>query len=154
MPEFVPFRFEVHLYNADENQMLCQGVFSEVSGLEMTMEPKVITEGGRNWGEVQRAGLTRFSPVVLKRGVTEMNDLWSWFDATTRGSNYGYRLSGEIRVLGRTLDTEGNRETLMIWKLAGVLPTKFKGPDLSSVANQVAIEELQLVHEGLTLERP
>jgi phage tail-like protein len=43
---------------------------------------------------------------------------------------------------------------IMKWKLTGVLPTRFKGPDLSSTADQVAIEELHLVHEGLELERP
>ena len=42
----------------------------------------------------------------------------------------------------------------MTWKLVGVLPTKFKGPDLSATSNQVAIEELHLVHEGLELVRP
>jgi phage tail-like protein len=42
----------------------------------------------------------------------------------------------------------------MVWTLTGVLPTKFKGPDLSANASQVAIEELHLVHEGLELQRP
>jgi phage tail-like protein len=155
MPEFVPFNFQVHLYNESNNQMLCQGLFSEVQGLEVTMEPRAIQVGGRNWGEVQRIGLTKFSPIVLKRGVTELNDLWSWFDATTRGNNYGYRLQGEIRVLDPKVPQQGQeRETLIIWRLSGVMPTRFKGPDLSSVANQVAIEEITLVHEGLTMERP
>jgi phage tail-like protein len=155
MPEFVPFAFKVHLFNESNNEMLCQGLFSEVQGLEVTMEPRAIQVGGQNWGEVQRAGMTKFSPIVLKRGVTELNDLWSWFDATTRGSNYGYRLQGEIHVLNPKIPEAGaERESLIIWRLSGVLPTRFKGPDLSSVANQVAIEELTLVHEGLTMERP
>ena len=34
MPEFVPFNFKVHLYNESNNQMLCQGLFSEVQGLD------------------------------------------------------------------------------------------------------------------------
>jgi phage tail-like protein len=153
MFEFIPFRFEVNLYEKSQQKMLCRGLFSEVSGLEITMEPRVIVEGGRNWGETQRVGVTKFSPVVLKRGVTDLNDLWSWFDATTRGANYGYRLRGEIKVFGSEMD--GSKpKTVLIWKLANVLPTKFKGADLSSVANQVAIEEVHLVHESLTLERP
>jgi len=154
MPEFIPFRFLVNLYDESRQTMLCSGLFSEVSGLEMTMEPKVITEGGRNWGEIQRAGVTKFSPVVLKRGVTDINDLWSWFDATTRGANYGYRLSGEIKVFGSEMEAPNQPKTVMVWRLAGVLPTKFKGADLSSVANQIAIEEVHLVHESLMLERP
>jgi phage tail-like protein len=156
MPEFVPFRFEVKLYADGEQDVLCSGHFSEVSGLELTMEPKAIAEGGRNWGELQRTGPTKFSPVVLKRGVTDLNHLWSWFDASTRGANYGYRLTGTIEVYdrGRGVPSgEDGPRPVMIWQLEGVLPTRFKGPDLSSTANQVAIEELHLVHEGLTLRR-
>ncbi len=160
---FVPFRFKVRLYNSDRSQLLCGGEFSEASGFELTMEPKTIAEGGRNWGELQRSGPTRFSPIVLKRGVTTVNDLWSWFDVVTRKANYGYRLLGEIEVLGNPTTTvvkgkpgvqSVTDNSIMTWKLTGVLPTKFKGPDLSSVASQVAIEELHLVHEGLELVRP
>lgn len=163
MSEFVPFRFRVSLFSADRNQLLCSGEFSEASGFEVTMEPKVINEGGRNWGELQRSGPAKFSPIVLRRGVTTINDLWAWFDITTRKANYGYRLSGEIEVLGNPTAAvaEGQHgvqsiteNVIMKWKLTGVLPVKFKGPDLSSTADQVAIEELHLVHEGLELERP
>ena len=153
MAEFIPFRFEVNLYDENDNTLLCRGLFSEVQGLELTMEPRAIQVGGQNWGEVQRVGLTKFSPVVLKRGVTELNDLWSWFDVTTRGANYGFRLQGEILVKGSTLDAEGEAETVMTWHLGSVLPTRFKGPDLASTASQVAIEEVTLVHESLTLSR-
>lgn len=153
MSEFVPFRFKVNLYNSASNQLLCSGQFSEVTGFELTMEPKTLQEGGRNWGELQRSGITKFAPMVLKRGVTSVNDLWSWFDASTRGSNYGYRLHGEIIVLGNPIN--GKQENpVMTWRLEGVMATKFKGPDLNSTANQVAIEEIHLVHEGLELERP
>lgn len=162
MSEFVPFRFRVSLFASNRSEVLCGGYFSEVTGLEVTMEPKVIAEGGRNWGAFQRSGQTKFAPVVLKRGVTSIDDLWEWFDVTTRGANYGYRLTGEIEVLGNPtvqIDQQGKitsvtDNTVMVWKLAQVLPAKFKGPDLSATASQVAIEEVQLVHEGLTLERP
>lgn len=157
--EFIPFRFEVTL-SAEGGPVLCAGAFSEVSGLEVTMEPKTIQEGGRNWGEVQRSGPTKFATVILKRGVTRVNDLWSWFDAVTRGGNYGYRMTGAIAVKGNppvSLEAQPGDPVepvvVMTWRLANVLPVKFKGPDLSATANQVAVEELHLVHEGLTLDR-
>jgi phage tail-like protein len=84
--------------------------------------------------------------------VTKINDLWLWFDAVTRGQNYGYRLHGTIKVMGGEVDTSGNAKPVMTWKLDGVLPTRFKGADLSSTASQVAIEEITLIHESLTLE--
>ncbi len=155
---FVPFRFNVALYAQDRDEIVCQGAFSEVSGLELTMEPKVIKEGGRNWGDVQRSGPTTFAPIVLRRGVTTSGDLWSWFDVTTRGANYGYRMNGEIEVFGNPSTAEpggaAQPNPTMTWKLTDVLPTKFKGPDLSSTATQVAIEEVTLVVEGLELVRP
>jgi len=155
LSEFVPFRFKVSLYRSDSNELLCAGSFSEVTGFELTMEPRVIKEGGLNWGEHQRSGPTKFAPIILKRGVTSVNDLWTWFDITTRQASYGYRLTGEITVLGNpTAGQTAADNAVMVWKLTGVLPTKFKGPDLNATASQVAIEELQLVHEGLELQRP
>lgn len=147
--EFIAFRFRVALFSG-EGELLCEGAFSEVTGLEASMSPKALKEGGRNWGEVQLSGPTTFAPVVLKRGVTRCPDLWSWFDATTRQANYALRYTGRIEVLD---PAEPDRPALT-WTLTNALPTKFKGPDLSGTANQVAVEELHLVHEGLVLERP
>lgn len=161
MSEFVPFRFRVNLFSEEQGAPLCGGSFSEVTGFELSMEPRAIREGGRNWGEHQRSGPTKFAPLVLRRGVTTLDDLWQWFAITTRGANYGYRLLGEILVLGNPSATVGqgalqsvSDNPVMVWKLFGVLPTRFKGPDLSSTASQVAIEEITLVHEGIELERP
>jgi phage tail-like protein len=163
MSEFVPFRFHVNLYHTNVNQLLCSAQFSEVSGFELTMEPKTITEGGRNWGELQRTGQTKFAPMVLKRGITDVKHLWQWFDACTQGSSYGYRLHGEIIVFGNPTTeiiqatnttpakVKATEQEVLKWRLEGVLPTKFKGPDLTSNASQVAIEEVHLVHEGLQL---
>lgn len=152
LSEFIPFRFRVGFY-ADENAqtLICQGAFSEVSGLEASMSPKSLKEGGRNWGEVQLAGPTTFSALVLKRGFTEVGDLWSWFDTVTRQANYALRYTGLIEVFHPATGFDGKAD--FQWRIHQLLPTKFKGPDLSATASQVAIEELHLVHEGLELER-
>jgi phage tail-like protein len=145
---FVPFRFTVSLLQG--GTVVCSGAFSEVTGLELTMTPKKLSEGGRNFGEVQLAGPTAFGTIVLKRGVTSVADLWTWFDAVTNQANYGYRLDGEIQVGGPAV----NSSPVFTWKLKRVMPIKFKGPDLSAAGGtQVAIEELHLVCEELTLER-
>src|SRR5262245_38921122 len=70
---------------------ICRGAFSEVSGLEATMEPKAIKEGGRNYGVNQRAGPVTFATVVLKRGIatvapdrkTTVRDAWCWWSLFT-----------------------------------------------------------------------
>ena len=55
------------------------GAFSEVSGLEATMEHKVIKEGGRNYGPALRIGQVSFATVILKRGIVEVDNLWNWW---------------------------------------------------------------------------
>lgn len=55
------------------------GAFSEVSGLEATMEHKVIKEGGNNYGPRLRVGPVSFATVILKRGIVEADNLWAWW---------------------------------------------------------------------------
>lgn len=126
---------------------LCEGAFSEVTGLEASMEPKTIKEGGVNYGAHQRAGQVTFSTVVLKRGVTAARDLWRWWSVFSGGA-FAHRLTVRI-TMG---DVSG--QPVMTWRLERAMPVKFKAADFNAKATEVGIEELHLVHEGLSLERP
>jgi phage tail-like protein len=134
---------------------LCAGAFSECSGLEATMEPKVINEGGRNYGANQRSGRVTFSTVILRRGLTNSRDLWRWFELLTNRHAYSYRLSAEIKVFGPSAVSSAADETaepVLTWRLARALPIKFRTADLNArSAAEVGVEELHLAHEGLTL---
>jgi phage tail-like protein len=127
---------------------LCRGAFAECSGLEATMEPKVIREGGRNYGAAQRAGQVTFATVILRRGLTDSRHLWQWFEFVNQQGRYAYRLTATITLLGR------EEMPLLRWTLANALPVKFKAPDLNAMAGEVGIEELHLAHEGLYVEKP
>ncbi len=128
---------------------LCAGSFSEITGLEATMQPKSIPEGGKNYGVHQRVGPVDFGTVVLKRGMTKSRDAWRWFELVNVKASSSYRLT----VLIQMFDVE-NRPVLK-WKLVRALPVKFKMADLAATrSNEIAIEELHLVHEGLELESP
>lgn len=128
---------------------MCSGAFAECSGIEATMEPKVIKEGGRNYGDAQRAGKVTFSTVVLKRGLTSNQDLYRWFELVNKGAASAYRLSATLTVLG---PEQGSVQWM--WELRHCMPVKFKAPDLNASSSQIAIEELHLVHEGLSLLDP
>ena len=148
------FRFQVDfkeqmLTNETEGGevLLCSGAFSECSGLEVTMEPKVIKEGGRNWGAAQRMGAVSFGTVVLKRGLTDTADLWAWFSLVGEGA-YAKRLNVSITMF----DQAG--KGVFAWTLLKAMPIKFKAPDFNATQNEVAIEELHLVHEGLGRAAP
>ncbi len=141
------FRFRIALFATSENEQLCAGQFSEVSGIEATMEPKTIREGGRNWGQVQRVGLTSFATVILRRGMTTNRDLWKWFSLVNQQGGSALRLTARLAVLDEDA-------AAITWVMDHALPVKFKAADLNATATQVAIEELQFVHQGLRLETP
>lgn len=152
-PSLIPlhvFRFLVEfrtdsLVDGDQNDLfdVCQGAFSECTGLEATMEPKRIKEGGRNYGEAQRAGGITFATVVLKRGISTNRNLWQVFNAIASGM-YAPRMQVTITLL------DGDGASIMGWQLDRAMPVKFKFADLSAKGTEVGIEELHLVHEGLS----
>ncbi|TVQ32929.1 MAG: phage tail protein [Geminicoccaceae bacterium] len=147
------YRVDFHRTTLDDAtsgaaEPLCRGRFSEVSGIEATMEPLAITEGGRNWGQVQRAGPTTFATLILKRGMTDDRALWTWFHGVAAGA-FAYRLNARVVVLspGAAPDDGG----VLRFEFANCLPVRFKAADLSATSSEIGIEELHLQHEGLTL---
>jgi len=127
-------------------QDVAGGAFAECTGLEATMEPKVIKEGGLNYGTHQRVGNVSFATVILRRGMTANSNLWDWFQQVTLRGAFTYRMDVQIRHL----DLEG-RTALRTWHLDRALPVKFKSSDLNAKGAEIAVEELHLVHEGLEL---
>jgi phage tail-like protein len=126
---------------------LCSGAFAECSGLEATMEPKVIKVGGDNYGPAQRVGPVTFATVVLKRGMTTTRDLWNWFQMVAGGA-YSVRLDARITM------QSADARPVLTWVLERALPVKFKAADLNARGTEIGIEELHLAHERLRLERP
>ena len=122
---------------------VCQGAFAECTGLEATMEPKVIKEGGGNYGAAQRAGPITFATVVLKRGISTNRNLWQIFNAASSGL-FAPRLQVTITVL------DMQSAPAIAWQLDRALPIKFKFADLNAKGTEVGIEELHLAHEGLS----
>lgn len=148
------FRFKVECKEAPIGEAvgsaanLMDGYFSEVSGLDATMEPKTIQVGGMNYGVVQRPGRVTFSTVILRRGITTRRHLWQWFELVNVTAAYKYRLQVTI-----TLQNNAGEPQLK-WILDRALPVRFKSPDLNAMTGtEVGIEELHLAHEGLRYEQ-
>jgi phage tail-like protein len=151
MPAF-NFHVGASLAGVNKGKLICLGSFAEVSGLEATMEPKVIKVGGRNYGAIQRAGPVSFATVVLRRGVSETRDLWAWW-ALFSGGNGSVKVGSlAANRTNVTVSMIRGRKAVLTWKLENAMPVKFKAGDLNARGTEVAIEELHLVHEGLTLE--
>ncbi|HYR91446.1 MAG TPA: phage tail protein [Terriglobia bacterium] len=156
---FPLFRFHVQFRRRTGDLIeLVHGAFSECTGLEATMEPKVIKAGGSNYGAFQRPGPVTFATVILKRGITSSRDLWKWFSHVNERDKYAFRLDVEILVFGEVnlppenLKPAASPTPQLTVKLFRALPVKFKCGDLNARATEVGIEELHLAHEGLTFE--
>ncbi len=124
--------------------------FSEVSGLEATMEPKAIRQGGQYYGEVQRVGQVTFATVILKRGITSASHVWTWFNTLAGGSS-ALRLTAELTHFETYMEAKNKpkKTARYRWKMTDALPVKFKAATYSAMATDVGIEELHFVHQGL-----
>lgn len=148
------FKFHVDFFNdaltknpSHGQFQVCSGAFAECTGLEATMEPKTIKEGGRNYGAAQRAGGTTFATVVLKRGISLNQNLYQILNTMATG-NFAPRMQVTINVF----DIDGT--ATMAWTLVRAMPVKYKFADLNSKNGEIGIEELHLVHEGLWSDSP
>jgi phage tail-like protein len=149
---FSAYNFSVEIDVPGISATLCEAAFSECDGLEMTMDVKTIREGGNNTRQIRLAGAVSYGQVTLKRGMTASFDLWDWFDAqqhaTPRQLRSDYR--GEVKIVLLSPDRQEQARFL----LKKCLLTKLKAPALNAKDGVVAIEEMQLTYESLTLQRP
>lgn len=148
------FKFQVDFFTdsltddtSHEQFPVCSGAFAECTGLEGTMETKVIKEGGRNYGVAQRAGGTAFATVVLKRGISANRNLFQIFNTLATGT-----FAPRMQVTINLFDTDGN--AVLAWTLVRAMPVKYKFSDFNAKSGEIGIEELHLAHEGLWSDSP
>ncbi|GAC1393800.1 MAG: hypothetical protein NVSMB38_23470 [Ktedonobacteraceae bacterium] len=145
---YTAFSFEVELTldspTSGAKSPICKCAFSECDGLEMTMEPKAVREGGNNQEHIHLMGPISYGQLTLKRGMTDNLDLWNWFAAVGRT---GRRSTAQGKVT--ISDAAGKQRITFILK--NCLPVKLRGPSLNAKDGQIAIEEMQLVYAQLTL---
>ena len=144
---FTAFNFSVEINKSGDKDILCAAAFSDSDGLEITMDVKTIREGGNNGKQIRFTGPFNYGQVTLKRGMTTNFDLWDWVNETL--TNPSLRADAQIVLLGADHKTER-----VGFVLSRCLPTKIKAPALNAKDGMVAIEELQLTYESLTLNKP
>jgi len=142
---FTTFNFRIELSYGKGGKPICDAEFSECDGLELTLEPKTIREGGNNSRPIHLAGPVSYGQLTLKRGMTTDFGLWEWFEAVQKTDGHGIRASGEIAYKAADGATDQVR-----FSLTGCLPVKLKAPGLNAKDGQVAIEEMQVAYECLS----
>ena len=140
--------------------------FSEVQGLEAETEIEEYREGGMN-GFVHRLpkGI-RHPRIVLRKGLTSSPELWEWYNESAQGATVRRRKSGSI-ILYKSSYKEGDsrwngkadqwRGTLndsiefCRWNFFDAYPVKWVGPSMNALSSDMAIETVELVHNGIKL---
>jgi phage tail-like protein len=119
------------------------GGFSEVSALTAETEVEEYREGGVNGYVHQLPKGTKFSPIVLKRGVTTSTQLWDWYTKVIHGNIE--RKDGSIVLVNM------DNEEVARWNFFGAYPVKWIGPELNASRGEVAVETVELVYRELKL---
>lgn len=120
--------------------------FAEVSGLDVDVQPIEYRHGDSSvFSAIKMPGLKKVGNVTMKRGVfiTSDNKFWEGFNQIKMNT------IKRVPVTISLLDDEG--KPIMVWTLTNAWPTKVTGTDLKSEGSEVAIESIEVAHEGLTI---
>ena len=134
---FVNFNFLVEIDG------ITRAAFHEVGGLDSSVEVIEHREGGQNITTMKLPGQVKYSAISLKWGMSDDTDLYLWHRQWVDGDPAALRKNGSIVLL----DRQGQEKAR--WNFFNAWPTKWTGPSFSAEANDIAIESLELAHEGL-----
>ncbi|WP_317932317.1 phage tail protein [Halioxenophilus sp. WMMB6] len=120
--------------------------FSEISGLTQEVQAIEYREGASpEYSPIKMPGLRKYSNITLKRGVVKKdNEFFSWL-STVKLNQIERR-----DIVIKLLDEE--HAPVMVWKVVNAFPVKVEGPQLKATGNEVAIEAIELAHEGLQVQ--
>jgi phage tail-like protein len=139
MNPFKNFRFRVEIDN------ITSAAFSEATIADSTTDAIEYREGNDPLHVRKLSGLTKYGNITLKRGVTDSMELYNWKRAIEESGAEG---SGARRSVSITnVDDEGNDKAR--WEITNAWPTKYDPSDMNAKGNEVVIEVLELVHEGI-----
>ena len=123
------------------------GAFTEVSGLSVQIDVEEVAEGGQNQFVHKLPGRMKWPNLVLKRGITNSDNLFDWFRLSS-----GEGFAGEGNVLKHRngavslVDTRGH--DLRVWRFTSAYPVKWSEPRFSAGSRDLAVEELEVCHHG------
>ena len=120
--------------------------FTEVTGLEVNTEVIEYRDGAsREYAKIKMPGMQKFGNITLKRGVFKSdNEYFDWWN--THALNTIERRDITISLLNES------HEPVVVWKIKNAWPVKVQSTDLKGDGNEVAIETIEVAHEGLTIQ--
>ncbi len=120
--------------------------FTEVSGLDVETEVIEYRHGASpEYHKTKMPGMRKYSNITLKRGTFQGdNEFFEWFNTVSLNTI-------ERRDLTLSLLNESH-EPVIVWKIKNAFPIKVQSTDLKADGNEVAIETMELAHEGLVMQ--
>lgn len=133
------FRFKLEIDGLEA------GGFSEVSGFDATIEPIEYREGSMAAETpLKVAGLRKYGNITLKKGYVTGQVLYGWL---AKG------LTGAVERKTVTVSVLDEAQAVVAsWQIISAWPTKYTAPDFNATSNEVAMESLELAHEGMTMK--
>jgi phage tail-like protein len=143
------FRFKVRWENLSKETEIG---FTEVTGLDYQVDLIEYSDGINILSKRKLAGRPKFSNVILKRGVFKgLRDFYDWMDGGENAKDTSLvKRKNYRRTVTITLMDEAAVE-VVTWNLSNAFPLNIKFSDLKADGNEVAIETIELVHEGLAV---
>jgi phage tail-like protein len=136
--------FTVNIQGILEDGRSVRASFAEVSGLDVEVTPIEYRNGSEDITVRKIPGLKKFTNIVLKRGITGDLTLWQWMKTALDGQVQ--RANGTIVLL------DDSRQEVLRWSFRRGWPCKLSGPVLRAKGNEIAIETLEICHEGLEID--
>lgn len=122
---------------------IVQAGFSEVTVPESSQEPIEYREGNNSPTMRKIPGMIKYGNVVLKWGTTDSMELYAWRKAVEEGQSSSARRNMAVIVLNELGDSTAR------WEFREAWPTKYDAADLKASGSDIAIETLEIAHEGM-----
>lgn len=126
-----------------EIQGIVRAAFHEASGFDSAIDVIEHREGGDNITTRKLPGMVKYSNISLKWGMTDDHELYDWHRQWASGAPEAARRSGSVILT----DRQGQEQ--IRWNFKDAWPAKWVGPSFSAEGSDLAIESLELAHEGL-----
>jgi phage tail-like protein len=120
---------------------ITRAAFHDVSGFDSTIDVIEHREGGENTTVRKLPGLTKYSNIVLKWGITDDHELYDWHRDAVLGN--------VVRKNGSIIGLDRRGQEVLRWNFLNAWPCKYDAPDFAAEGNDIAIETMELAHEGL-----
>jgi len=138
------YNFEVIITGISDDGKAVKGSFMEASGLGVEMSPVEYRNGSEDITVRKIPGLKKFTNITLKWGITGDLALLNW---VVEGLQCLVQLTeGSVSLLIE------NRQEVMRWNFKRAWPCKWTGPGLNAKNNEIAMETLEICHEGLEID--